>query len=369
MKREINLTNRVYLTPCKNYKAENVRAAILPMLENIIQDNGFSGDWKGVRVVIKPNLLAKREPNAGVTAHPILVEIAAAYFVERGADVTIADSPGGLYNAKLLERLYVTTGMTEAAKNSGAKLNLDTDSEKWGEFPIIKPLIEADVVVNIGRMKTHMLCDMTAAVKNLFGSIPGARKAEYHSKFPKKDDFCSMLVRLCRQNAPQINIIDAVIAMEGNGPASGTLRRVGAICGSANPFSLDLLCSSMMGYTPEEVRTVDISRKEGLCPQSKEALEIIGADPIKYTYRFKRPKASRDAGLLKLLPRTVASRMKKERKPVIIEKKCIGCGECVRCCPAETMELVNRKATIHRENCIKCYCCQELCPQKAVVVK
>jgi len=369
MKREIKLTNRVYLTPCKNYRPENIREAFLPMLENILADNGFTEDWIGKNVVIKPNLLAKRVPGAGVTAHPELVEQAAAYFVARGALVTIADSPGGLYHPKLLERLYETTGMTKAAEASGAVLNLDTSSIQCGDFSLIKPLVEADVIVSIGRLKTHMLCDMTAAVKNLFGSIPGAKKAEYHAKFPDKRDFCTMLVNLCMQNAPQINIIDAVVAMEGNGPASGTLRKVGAICGSANPFALDLLCSSMMGYAPEEVLTVDISREKGFCPRSVEELTILGADRTKFTHRFKRPKASRNASLLKLLPRTIASRLKKERKPVIIEKKCIGCGECVRCCPAETMELVNKKAVIHRENCIKCYCCQELCPQKAVVVK
>ncbi len=369
MKREIKLTNRVYLTPCKSYKTEYVSEAMLPMLESILQDNGFTEDWKDKNVVIKPNLLAKRVPGAGVTAHPLLVEKAAAYFAERGARVTIADSPGGLYHAKLLERLYETTGMTEAAKNSGAALNLDTKSVPLGDFTVIKPLAEADLIVSVGRLKTHMLCNMTAAVKNLFGSIPGARKAEYHAKFPDKKDFCTMLVELCRTNAPQVNIIDAVVAMEGNGPASGTLKKVGALLGSANPFALDLLCADMMGFAPEEVLTVDISREKGLCPQNIGEMEIVGADPAKYTHRFKRPKTSRDAGLLKLLPRTVASRMKKEKKPVIVEKKCIGCGECVRSCPAETMELIDKKAFIHRDACIKCYCCQELCPQKAVIVR
>ncbi len=369
MERKINLTNRVYLTPCKNYRTEVAEAALLPMLESIIRDNGFDENWEGKKVVIKPNLLAKRAPSAAVTAQPVFVELAAAYFVKRGASVIIADSPGGLYHPKLLERLYETTGMTEAARKSGASLNLDVSSVKNGTFTRITPLVEADLIVAIGRMKTHMLCNMTAAVKNMFGSIPGAKKAEYHAKYPEKKDFCNMLVDLCLENAPEINIIDGVIAMEGNGPASGTQKRVGALLGSANPFSLDLLCASMMGFLPEEVLTVDISRERGLCPQSADALEVIGADPVKFTHKFKRPKASRDAGFLKLLPRTIAARLKKERKPVIVEKKCIGCGECVRSCPAETMELVNKKAVIHRENCIKCYCCQELCPQKAVIVK
>ncbi len=369
MERTLVKTNRVYLSSCSTYQEEAVRAAMLPMLESILKDNGFPGEYAGKKVVIKPNLLAKRVPGAGVTAHPALVELAADYFVKRGAKVTIADSPGGLYHPKLLERLYETTGMKKAADGSGAALNLDVSHVEINGFPIIKPLAEADFVVSIGRLKTHMLCDMTAAVKNLFGSIPGTKKAEYHAKFPQKKDFCEMLVELCLANAPQVNIIDAIYCMEGNGPASGKIKKVGALCGSANPFALDLMCSHMMGYAPKEVLTVDISREKGLCPDTVSELSVIGAELSAFTHRFKRPKASRSAGLLKLLPRTIAARLKKERKPVILEKKCIGCGECVRSCPAETMEIVSKKAIIHRENCIKCYCCQELCPQKAVVVR
>ncbi len=369
MKREITLTNRVYLSPCKNYQEENIEKVLIPMLESILADNGYGERWEGKRVVIKPNLLARRVPGAGVTAHPVLVEKAAAYFVQRGAAVTIADSPGGLYHAKLLARLYETTGMKNAAEKSGAALNLDTASVESGAFTLIKPLVEADIIVNIGRLKTHMLCEMTAAVKNLFGSIPGAKKAEYHARFPQKRDFCEMLVRLCLENAPTVNIIDAIVCMEGNGPASGRLRKVGALCGSANPFALDLACSHMMGYAPEEVLTVEISREMGLCPAKVGELAIIGAKLSDFSHRFKRPKASRTAGLLKLLPRTIASRLKKERKPVIIERKCIGCGECARSCPVETIEIIDKTAVIHRENCIKCYCCQELCPKKAVIVR
>lgn len=367
--RMLALTNRVYLSKLSNYNREKAEAVLIPMLESILKDNEFSNAWEGKKVVIKPNLLAKRPPSAAVTANPTLVSIAASYFADRGATVVIADSPGGLYSAKLLEKLYAVTGMQKAAEESGATLNLDTSSENTGNFTIIKPLLEADLIVSISRMKTHMLCNMTAAVKNVFGSIPGAKKAEYHARYPKKDDFCGMLVDLCLENAPCVNIVDCVVAMEGNGPAGGTLRRVGALLGSANPFAADLLCAEMMGFTPDEVDTVRISRARGLCPESTAELSIIGEDPAKYTHRFKRPKASRDAGLLKLLPRTIAARLRKERRPVILEKKCIGCGECARACPAETIEIVEKKAKIHPEACIKCYCCQELCPKKAVVVK
>ncbi len=367
MHRKITLTNRVHLYCTPNYKEAFVKTEEL--IKSILADNNLSEDWTGKKVLVKPNLLANRKPDMGVTSNPIMIEAAARFFVERGANVVIADSPGGMYHPTLLSRIYETTGMKAAAEKSGASLNLSVSSDKLGDFTIISPLIEADLVVNMARMKTHMLCDMTASVKNLFGSIPGLQKAECHAKYPNKKDFCEMLVDLCLTNAPQINIIDGVVAMEGNGPASGTLRRTGLLLGSANPFALDLACAHIMGYAPEEVYTVSSSIERGLCPANIDGLEIIGEDISKHTYHFKRPKAGKSARLIKALPASIASRFRKEKRPHILVKKCVGCGECARCCPAETIKIIDRVATIQHDACIKCYCCQELCPQKAVVVR
>ncbi len=365
--RKITFSERVYQIPCKNY--QEAAAAMDDMIQNILADNGLEKDWKGKKVVIKPNLLARRKPEFGVTTQPILIEKAAAYFVQRGAKVTIADSPGGMYSSGILTRIYETTGMKAAAENSGASLNFSVKTAKCDKFTVIAPLAEADLIVNVGRMKTHMLCDMTAAVKNLFGSIPGLQKAECHAHYPQKKDFCAMLVDLCLANAPMVNIIDGVIAMEGNGPAAGTLRHVGVLLGSANPFSLDLLCAHLMGFEPEEVLTVDTAVKRGLCPATVKELTVIGSDPAKYRKKFKRPKTGKSAQLIRALPASIVARLKREKQPVILTKKCIGCGECARCCPVETIRIEDKKAVIYHDKCIKCYCCHELCPQKAVAVK
>ncbi len=367
MNRNINFSNRVHILHAKNYIEAS--AHLPSLLKNLLIDNNMSEDWSGKKVVIKPNLLANRKPDMGVTSNPLMIETAALFFVERGAYVQIADSPGGLYHPTLLSRIYETTGMKVAAENSGASLNLSVTSEKLSNFNVITPLANADLIVNMARMKTHMLCDMTAAVKNLFGSIPGLQKAECHAKYPDKKDFCKMLVDLCLTNAPQINVIDGVVAMEGNGPADGTLRRIGALLGSANPFALDLACAHIMGYAPEEVYTVSESIARGLCPKSINELVVLGENIEKYTCNFKRPNAGRSARLIKVLPASIAARFRKEKRPHIVAKKCVGCGECARCCPAETIKVVNHIAQIDHATCIKCYCCQELCPHKAVIVR
>jgi uncharacterized protein (DUF362 family) len=370
MNRKINLTDKVYLYSCKTYQQSEVSSVLNNLLDKICADNNFS-DFQGKKVVLKPNLLAKRAPDMGVTTQPSFVIAVSEYFHHKGAEVIIADSPGGYYHPTLLKSLYKVCRMDEAIL---AELNLNTDAEivKWEdkEFNIIKPLVDADIIVNLARMKTHTLCDMTAAVKNMFGSLPGLVKAEYHAKYPNKKVFSEMLVDLCLANAPQINIVDGVVGMEGEGPANGTPIKTGIIIGSANPFSADCLCAKLMGFGEDEVDTVRISKERGLCPKSEE-LNVEGENALHYMFKFKRPKGSKTTlGLVKILPKFIKQMFeKKVAHPVVIKDKCIGCGECARCCPAETITIKENKAFINYDKCIRCYCCQELCPQKAVIVK
>ncbi len=370
MKRKINFTDKVYLYSCKTYRQQEVTTVLNTLFDKICADNNFT-DFQGKKVVLKPNLLAKRAPDMGVTTQPSFVIAASEYFSQKGAEVIIADSPGGVYHPTLLKSLYKVCRMDEAPL---AQLNFNVESEtvKWEdkEFSIIKPLVEADVIVNLARMKTHTLCDMTAAVKNLFGSIPGLTKAEYHAKYPNKKVFSEMLVDLCLANAPQINIIDGVIGMEGEGPANGSPVKTGVIIGSANPFAADCLCAELMGFNEDEVDTVRISRERGLCPSVNE-LKVEGEQVSAHQFKFKRPKGSKNTiGLIKILPKFLKKKFeKKVPHPFILQEKCIGCGECARCCPAETITIAEGKAIINYEKCIKCFCCQELCPQKAVVIK
>lgn len=370
MKREIILTDKVYLSTCKTYQQEEVTLTLNNLLDKICADNNFS-EFEGKKVVLKPNLLAKRSPDMGVTTQPSFVIAASEYFSKKGAEVVIADSPGGVYHPTLLKSLYKVCRMDEA---TSAQLNFNVESETVkhnnNEFSIIKPLVDADIVVNLARMKTHTLCDMTAAVKNLFGSIPGLIKAEYHAKYPSKSVFSEMLVDLCLANAPQINIIDGIIGMEGDGPANGTPIKTGVVIGSANPFAADSLCARLMGFGEDEVDTVRVSRERGLCPKVEE-LNIEGEELSAHVFKFKRPKGSKTSfGLLKILPGFLKRIFeKKVPHPHILLEKCIGCGECARCCPVETINIKDKKAYINYEKCIKCFCCQELCPQKAVGIK
>ena len=370
--------SKVYITALDTYEESAVGAVLCPLLDGMLADNGIEkGTLAGKNVVLKPNLLAKREADAGITTHPSFMIAAAKYFLSLGAAVIIADSPGGVYNKASLEGIYKTTGMKYAAEVSGASLNFDTSSERVlrkelskNAFPLIKPLIDADLIVNLNRLKTHALCQMSASVKNLYGSIPGLAKAEYHALFPTRDGFADMLCDLCLVNAPQINITDGVLGMEGNGPAGGTLRKVGCVIASANPFAADIAASYIMGYKPDEVGTVKCAVKRGLCPKDVNGLTIVGESPDKFACSFKRPDASA-GGLVGQLPTIFGGKLRKwmEPRPTVDKHKCVGCGECARNCPVSTIRIIDKKANIDPSACIKCYCCHEFCPAKAIKVK
>lgn len=376
MKRTLDLNSKkIYALKCSDYDENIVKECVYELLNRQTEELGF--EISGKNILLKPNLLAKRTPNMAVTTNPQILKYAALFFTERGGEVLVADSPGGVYNASILKGVYKVSGIERAAEEGGAKLNFNTgyknmpaDGKKSKNFDIIEPVVQADLVVNLPRLKTHALCEMSAAVKNMFGSIPGLMKAEMHARFPARSDFAAMLVDLCILTAPQINVLDAVICMEGNGPAGGSLKKVGLLLGGVNPFVLDRIGAYLMGYEANEVGTLSESIKRGLTPENIEEVEISGEDIKPYKSDFLRPDGHA-GGIVKQIPTLFGGRVQKwmEPRPQVIEEKCIGCGECERCCPVKTIEIKDGKAHINSEKCIKCYCCQELCAMKAIRVK
>ena len=182
----------------------------------------------GMKIAVKVNLVSGAPPEKAITTHPLLVAALTKLLIARGAEVVVGDSPGGLFTPAFLQRVYHLSGY-EAVKEAGATLNLDcatvdTDFPQGAvlhQFTYTKWLTDCDAIINFCKLKTHGMMGMTAAVKNLFGAIPGAMKPEYHFRFPNAADFAKMLTDLSCFFRPRLHLVDAVVAMEGNGPTSG----------------------------------------------------------------------------------------------------------------------------------------------------
>ena len=367
----------VSIAPCETYAPDVCEAALLSVLEPL---GGLDWVTPGMRIGIKANLVTGAKPEKAVTTHPTLLATLTRLLKERGASVVIGDSPGNLYNASVLNRVYALSGLDEAER-AGAELNRDF-SEKDGYF---QDAVQAkrftytgwidgcDALISFSKLKSHGMMSLSAAAKNLFGTIPGTMKPEYHYRFPNPNDFADMLVDLDEYWKPVLHICDAVTAMEGNGPTQGTPKHVGCLLAAKNPHRLDVLAAALIGLEPREVPTIAAAVRRDLCPDAVERLEIAG-DWKAYLQTDFEVIRNRNSLLFvggnNLFGRAILGAMNLclESKPTVHTSACIGCGKCRDICPAHTISIVDNKAVIDRKHCIKCFCCQEFCPVGAMRV-
>ncbi len=372
------MDNKVYIVSSKDY--DGVEEKITSLI-NLMGGIGCFAK-KDERIVLKANLLRGALPEQAVCTHPAVVAAVGKLAREAGADPIIADSPGGgyRYNAKTLEKIYRTSGMLQAARQAGIQVNRDTTSRPVSyaaglltkHFDIITPVFEADAVFNLCKMKTHLFTGMTGAVKNIFGVIPGLIKTGYHAKLHDTSRFAGMLLDLVQYISPRLTIMDAVLAMEGNGPGSGEPRHVGLLLGSENPLALDVVAGEIMGIDRAENPIIREAERRALKPSRLEEIEIVGArlEDVKVT-DFKRSQVSAGSLGLDTMPwyqRILEPVFKKAFtvRPRVIWDRCIACGTCIEGCPVEAVSFVKERAFIDDDKCIRCYCCHELCPEEAI---
>ena len=365
---------KVAVVKCESYDQNKVEKAVDDIFEYL---GGIEKFIKPkMKVLIKPNLVMKKKPEEAVTTHPCVVEAIAKKVLALGAEVIIADSPGGFYNEKYLKFVYTGCGYKELADRNNVKLNYDTSTieracEKGKvakKFTFIKPVDDVDFIINVPKLKTHGMMVFTGAVKNLFGLIPGALKAEYHLRMNNNKDFSDLLVDICECIKPQISIMDAIDAMEGAGPTAGSPRHLGLMIASINPYALDVVATSVIGLNNTQVYTIVRASERGLI-SSLEQVELLGENIKTCSVNdFELPHMFRDITFFKNRTfKFMANYLKP--KPVFLHEQCIGCEECVNHCPPRAIEFKAGKPIVDLGKCIRCFCCQELCPKKAVEIK
>lgn len=362
----------VAVVRCKTYDVE----AVKPALEEAVNAvNGLDFVMPGMKIIIKPNLVSFKKPDAAATTHPALLEALVEMLLARGADVTIGDSPGGPHSLPLLNRVYAATGMDRVEK-LGAKLNRNMN-EKTVDFPegkILKNftyteyLDEADAIIDFCKLKSHGMLGMSAAVKNLFGTIPGLKKPEVHYKFQNDAEFADMLVDINEYFKPRLAICDAVVGMEGNGPTAGTPRQIGAIIASKSTYYADVVGAELIGMNIDGLPTLQAAYERGFAPASSKNLRVYGDIRALTVDDFKAPPVRGLSFMRKGNVLHFISKAALEHKPTLKKRLCVGCGECARMCPAKAIKMKNKKPHINREKCIRCFCCQEFCPRAAMVV-
>ena len=366
---------RVVLARCEDYQQQKVEKAVGKIFEHLEGINQLVGP--GTKVLLKPNVLAPRTPDKAVTTHPEVVKAVAVFLLAKGAKVMVGDSSGGVIAGRhpTAQSLKVS-GIEGLGKELGIEvINFDTvgtSKVKVGgkflaEVEVARPVLECDLFINLPKFKTHSATLITGAVKNLYGIIPGTRKAYYHRKAANPQDFAELLVDLQERFPPDLNIVDAVVAMEGNGPANGKPYPLGFLVAGREAARVDALCCLLVGLKPGRVRHLKACLKRGLV-EDLENLEIVGdLVPLPAVADFKLPNnmwfEMQPAGVV----RWFLARL--EFVPVIDKEKCSSCAVCVESCPTGSMSMDQEgKVLIARDNCIECMCCQEMCPRGAIEI-
>ena len=354
----------VSVVACKEYDLDTVRQAVKACLEPLGGLRRFVRP--GMRVLLKPNLLAAAEEERAVTTHPMVVRAVAELVQAAGGRVLIGDSPAGPIsgNAEVMRK----SGMLAAAEACGATL-APFESVVWkqnqgADYFIARPVLEADLLINLPKIKTHSQTLYTGAVKNLFGVIPGERKMEVHIRAPGMQDFSRELVNLLELVVPALTIQDGINGQEGNGPgAGGTPHTYGCLAASTDPVALDTIISQAMGFEPGGVLHLTLAGARHLGASNPDKIRVVaragvidfGTLTLPASHWYMRIPAWMSApirGAIKL-------------QPVVNAATCSGCGECAKSCPGQAIT-VGKPSRFNLKKCVGCMCCAEVCPEGAI---
>lgn len=331
----------------------------------------FPKEIQGKKVLIKPNVLRGSEAQEGIVTHPEVLRAVVKKVEEmRPASIVVGDNPG-VFSYGANEESFRVTGLMEAA---GAYYqNIGIDSVKVGfnadflpEVSISRAILEADVIISLPKFKTHGLTVMTGAIKNSYGFLPGAQKAKLHKAAGSPKRFHEAVVEVFRLRVPDMFIVDAVVGMQGNGPASPDLRDIGLMLASDNAVALDAVIATMMGCEPDKLRFLQKAKEAGLGDFDLDKAEIIGE--LKPLPDFKLPPLGGEAivnnpGLQAFMDARILLRPKAD------PELCTACGTCVDQCSVAALSMVEGLPQVDADTCITCFCCQEMCPEKAMTLQ
>lgn len=379
----------VSVEKCSSYEQLEINKALDNAIDAI---SGLDFVKEGMTIGIKANLVAAMNPDKAVTTHPALLKRLCERIVELGASVIVGDSPGGLFTPAFVRNVYKTCGLYELEEAFPGKVRLNTNFEiKDAEFPeavSIKTFIytawldDVDFIINFSKLKTHAMMGMSCAVKNMFGTIPGTTKPEYHMRFPEENAFANLMVDLNEYFKPALYVVDAIDGMEGNGPTAGEKRHIGLVLASKKPYALDMVCADIIGLGINDVQTMKAAYERGLGPKSVDEVEVVGSALLQdvkisdYKKATIHQSITFEGGSAFNAIKASVVKFLFSTKPLVKPSECIGCKKCYETCPAHAITMVTKKVKgkeallpeIDRSKCIKCFCCQEFCPKGAMKV-
>ena len=327
----------------------------------------------GERVAVKINLLRGAPPENAVSTHPETLRAVLRAVKAAGAEPFVADSPGGRNGAAKVARAFKISGLADACGAEGVQIiDIEDDAvtlpapegRLYRSFPVGRAFVEADAVIQVGPLKTHQLMRLTGGVKLTYGCIPGLTKAQLHIRAHRREDFADMLLDLHLAMRPRFTIIDAMIAMEGQGPGSGTPRALDSIFAARDAVALDAALADRVGFERRSCWVLAAAERRGAVDLRDPY--VLHGDAIAAERRFK--PAARDSQEAKWIPQSVKrfARDRVSARPRLVEPSlCTRCRDCATICGATAIRLVPLPL-FDDTRCVRCYACTEVCPTAAI---
>jgi len=360
-------------------KENDIKSAVFEALDLIGAEKLL--DKKPKKVLLKPNILMGKAPERAVTTHPEIVRSVIQWVKQYNPKkIIVAESSG-----------TKTMGATEKAfEGSGIKKVCEEENVEWTPFEKTKrkiyrvknPLVleefsssilleEADLIINIPKIKTHSQCLLTCSIKNMFGTVILGNKPRTHARFPSLEKFNSALADIYSVSSPQLTVVDGYLCQEGNGPTKGDIVDLGLILAGFDGVAIDTVVCKLVGFKSSEVVHIGKAAEKGLGTNILKDIEILGVDIEKVQRKFKKPKLKPvSVPLPKWLADYVGETIFKASIK-IDPSQCTLCKTCINNCPVDALKAPEKSSEVkipiwNKSKCISCYCCAELCPQEAV---
>lgn len=379
------MPHKVGLFRCEDYDLKG----LLELFRKGISTAGFDvSRVAGRTVLLKPNMLGAYPPEMGITTHPAFLEAAIIIFKELGAKVWVGDSANGIFP---IDCVWERTGIRDVCRRHGVVEKIferESGTLKDGIF-IAKAVLDAELVINLPRFKTHGLTVLTIAAKNLYGCVPGMKKTRYHRDNIDRREFAKLIVRIGEMIRPALNIVDAITAMDGNGPSAGRIVKMGTVIIGENHHAVDAVCADLVGLKPMNLDTLEAAAGLGAW-NINDTIDVVGEkmDDCRFG-SFELPKTYtkgwRDWWISLFVIDKIWSGL--SIKPMISTTRCQRCGLCVKACPVgaihapEELKMIFTECAtgartavdmsgpapkVINDKCVQCYCCHEICPHKAI---
>ena len=362
--------SRVSVVRCVDYDTARVNESVHALLAPLGGMRSFVSP--GQTVLIKPNLIHGTPPERGATTHPEVLRAVIEQVRDAGGRPVVGESPG--YEsfsvaARKSGLLQVMEELGVPAVPFDAWIDVQLGpGHLVPSLPIARPVVEADAVINLPKVKSHGLVVYTGCVKNMFGVICGTQKAQYHLRFQDREAFSRLLAEIYAAARPTLSILDGIIGMDGNGPRNGDPAPLGLMLAGADGVAVDAVACRVVAIDPLESPPIRIAAEMGLGTASLSRIELAGPpiEELKTTsseLARVRPSVRQRA----MSGRTgIALRNLFTTRPTVKPDECRGCTICARACPAQAIEMRDGKARVDYSKCVRCYCCQEVCEHGAI---